>query len=51
MTFWPMAGHYKGEGQKKLGHYFYFDFTTFKPFLIPELEKERSRFDLNPESR
>ena len=48
MTFWPMAGHYKGEGQKKLGHYIDFDRSTFKPFLITKLEKERSRFDLYP---
>ena len=44
MTFWPMAGHYKGQGQKKLGQYLDFDRTTYKPCILPELEKKRSRF-------
>ena len=38
MTFWPMAGCYKGEGQKKLGKYLDFDRTTFKPLLLPDLK-------------
>lgn len=50
MTFWPMAGHYKGEGQKKMGKYLDFDRTTFKPFILPALEKSRSRFSLYPEA-
>ena len=50
MTFWPMAGHYKGEGQKKMGRYLDFDRTTFKPFILPELEKSRSRFSIYPEA-
>ena len=49
MTFWPMAGHYKGSGQKALGHLLDFDRTTFKPFLIPTLEAEQSRFSLYSE--
>lgn len=48
MTFWPMAGHYKGEGQKKMGKYLDFDRTTFKPFILPDLENSRSRFSLYP---
>lgn len=39
MTFWPMAGCYQGEGQKKLGKYLDFDRSTFKPFLLPQLKK------------
>ena len=50
MTFWPMAGCYKGEGQKKLGKYLDFDRTTFKPLLLPELKKSRSRSSLDPEA-
>ena len=38
MTFFPMAGCYKGEGQKKLGKYLDFDRTTFKPLLLPDLK-------------
>jgi hypothetical protein len=38
MTFWPMAGCYKGEGQKKLGKYIDFDRATFKPFLLGQLK-------------
>lgn len=49
MTFWPMAGHYKGSGQKVLGQLLDFDRTTFKPFLIPTLEAEQSRFSLYSE--
>jgi len=30
LTFWPMFGCYKGEGQKILGHYLDFDRATFK---------------------
>lgn len=41
MTFWPMAGVYKGKGQKKLGQLLDFDRTTYKPFLLIELESER----------
>lgn len=39
MTFWPMSGHYLGEGQKVLGKYLDFDRSTFKPFLLPDLNK------------
>jgi hypothetical protein len=46
MTFWPMAGCYKGEGQKKLGRFLSFDRSTYKPFLLAELEKSSSRFSL-----
>ncbi|MDD3936006.1 ATP-grasp fold amidoligase family protein [Rhodoferax sp.] len=46
MTFWPMAGHYRGDGQKLLGKLLDFDRTTFKPFLIQSLEKTKSRFDI-----
>lgn len=49
MTFWPMAGHYKGRGQKSIGQLLDFDRTTFKPFLIPALEAEQSRFSLYSE--
>lgn len=49
MTFWPMAGHYKGRGQKAIGQLLDFDRATFKPFLIPTLEAEQSRFSLYSE--
>ncbi|BAQ66828.1 glycosyltransferase [Geminocystis sp. NIES-3709] len=39
MTFFPMMGCYKGEGQKKLGKYLDFDRTTFKPFILDQLKK------------
>ena len=42
MTFWPMAGCYRGQGQQKLGRLLNFDRGTYKPFLLPELEKSRS---------
>ena len=41
MTFSPMAGYYKGEGQKKLGKFLDFDRTTFMPLLLSKLEKRR----------
>lgn len=49
MTFWPMAGLYKGSGQKALGQLLDFDRTTFKPYLIPTLEAEQSRYSLYSE--
>lgn len=48
MTFYPLMGCYKSEGQKKLGQLLDFDRTTIKPFLLPELEKACSRFSLYP---
>ncbi len=48
MTFWPMGGHYKGEGQKKLGQLLDFDRTTYKPYLLPELEAEYKHLNLYP---
>jgi hypothetical protein len=39
MTFWPMMGCYKGEGQKKLGKLLDFDRTTFKPLFRFGFEK------------
>lgn len=39
MTFWPMGGAYLGEGQRRLGQLLNFDRTTFKPLVIPELER------------
>jgi hypothetical protein len=50
MTFWPMAGLYRGDGQKKLGAHLDFDRTTYKPFLLPALEKQQSRFEIYPKS-
>jgi hypothetical protein len=44
LTFWPMAGCYKGEGQKKVGQLLDFDRTTVKPFLLKTLEKQGLRF-------
>jgi hypothetical protein len=43
MTFFPMAGVYAGEGQKRLGHYLDFDRTTFKPLIstIPDRTSRR----------
>ncbi len=51
LTFWPYAGHCRGNGQKILGPLIDFDRTTYKPFLLPELEAECSRFNLYPLSR
>ena len=51
MTFWPMAGCYKGEGQKKLGRFLDFDRSTYKPFLLQELERSCSRFSLYPNAQ
>lgn len=48
MTFWPMAGHYKGEGQKRLGKFLDFDRTTFKSVALPRLERKKSRFEIYP---
>lgn len=50
MTFFPYRGTYKGDGQKIMGKLLDFDRTTYKPFLIPMLEREQSRFDLYPEA-
>jgi len=49
MTFYPLMGCYKGEGQKILGAYLDFDRGTFNPVLIPELERIHSRFMLYPQ--
>ena len=49
MTFYPMAGLYRGEGQRRLGKLLNFDSRTTKPFLIPTLEAEQSRFSLYSE--
>jgi len=46
MTFWPMAGTYSGRGQRILGQLLDFDRTTFKPCVLPDLERTRSRFEL-----
>ncbi len=48
LTFSPVAGYCKGEWQKILGQLLDFDRTTYKPFLLPELEAECSRFSLYP---
>ena len=47
MTFWPMAGCYKGNGQKIMGKYLDFDRTTFKVFLLSELKKNISHKTLS----
>lgn len=39
MTFWPMAGCYKGNGQKALGRFLDFDRSTYKALLLPNLER------------
>ncbi len=41
MTFWPMAGSFSGEGQKKLGAYLDFDRSTYKPFVLNDLLARR----------
>lgn len=50
MTFWPMSGHYKGDGQKKLGQLLDFSRTTYKPFLLPELAAEYQHGNLYPDA-
>jgi hypothetical protein len=49
VTFNPLMGCYKTDGQRVLGQLLDFDRTTFKPFLIPTLEAEQSRFNLYSE--
>jgi len=39
LTFWPMFGCYKGEGQKKLGALLDFDRSTFRPPIYHRLPK------------
>ena len=39
LTFWPMYGCYKGEGQKVLGQLLDFDRTTFKPPIYQQLRR------------
>jgi len=39
MTFWPMAGCYKSEGQKKLGNFLDFNRNTWKPPILHQLDK------------
>jgi hypothetical protein len=46
MTFFPHAGVYKGEGQKRVGHLLNFDRTTVRPLLLQDLEKKVSPLDL-----
>lgn len=46
LTFYPLMGCYKGDGQKQLGRFLDFDRGSIKPLLIPELEKTRSRFSI-----
>jgi len=48
MTFYPLMGCYRGEGQKILGKHLDFNRKTFNPFLIPVLERNHSRFTLYP---
>lgn len=50
LTFYPLMGCYKTGGQRRLGQLLDFDRSTYKPFLIPTLEKQQSRFDLYPEA-
>lgn len=40
LTFYPLMGCYKTEGQKKLGQLLDFNRKTFKPFLISKLNSE-----------
>jgi hypothetical protein len=49
ITFYPLMGCYKTDGQRVLGQLLDFDRTTFKPLLIPALEAEQSRFSLYSE--
>jgi len=49
MTFYPLMGCYTTEGQRILGQLLDFDRSTFKPFLIPTLEAEQSRYSLYSE--
>lgn len=39
MTFWPMSGVYKGDGQKKIGPLLDFDRTTFKLPVYKRMKK------------
>ena len=48
LTFFPLMGCYKGEGQKELGKHLDFDRTAYSTLVIPELERCRSRFRLYP---
>ena len=43
LTFFPLKGCYRGEGQRVLGRLVDFERDTVKPFLLPSLESECSR--------
>ncbi len=48
LTFYPLSGFYKGEGQKELGRRLDFDRATVLPSVLRELEAARSRFSIYP---
>jgi len=50
MTFTPLAGSYRGDGQKKLGKYLDFDRSTYKPLLDSKPEMRRMRFSYYPDA-
>jgi len=45
MTFWPMQGVYKGDGQRILGQMLDFDLTTFKPPIVNSLLSGHHNFN------
>jgi hypothetical protein len=48
LTFYPLSGYYKTEGQKELGRRLEFDRTAVMPSVLGELESVRSRFHIFP---
>ncbi len=42
MTFWPMAGRYRSDGQKIMGRYLTFDRSTVHPTCLHRLPNPRS---------
>jgi hypothetical protein len=44
MTFWPMAGAYKSNGQRALGQLIDFDRVSFKPPILHKIKKPVLRF-------
>lgn len=50
LTFYPLMGCYKTDGQRRLGQLLDFDRASYKPYLIEALEEQKSRFSIFPKS-
>lgn len=50
LTFYPLMGCYKTDGQRRLGQLLDFDRASYKPYLIEILEEQKSRFSIYPKT-